>query len=160
MRWVDLFVLASLFTLRVLTGGAASGTALSIWLVIFVFAVFLTLADVKRLTALARTAKGARLPGRGYTHFDVSGLRFIAITAVLAAISAFVIYTFSVEASTLYTHPHLLRLVSIPMGIWLVRMVYLSQKGEEDYDPIVFVAHDRVGHLIIAAGVFLAYLAI
>lgn len=160
MRWVDLFVLASLFTLRVLTGGAASGTGLSAWLGVFVFAVFFTLADVKRLTALARAPKGARLPGRGYTHADMAGLRHIAIAAVLVALSAFAGYTFSAEADVLYTNPTLLRLVSIPMAIWLARMIYLSQRGEEDYDPIVFVAHDRLGHLVIAIGVLLTYLAI
>ena len=49
MRWVDLLVLASLYTLRVLTGGATSGTGISIWLIGFIFAVFFTLAGVKHL---------------------------------------------------------------------------------------------------------------
>lgn len=160
MRWVDLFVLASLYTLRVLTGSAAANTDISLWLILFIYAVFFTLAGVKRLTGLARAHNNGRLPGRGYSRENLSGLRNMAALGVLAAVLAFASYTFSAEAEMLYSHPVRLRLVVIPMVIWLARMILLSQRGQEDYDPIIFVAHDRLGHLIMATGVLLAILAI
>ncbi|NNK78560.1 MAG: UbiA family prenyltransferase, partial [Litoreibacter sp.] len=51
-RWVDLLALASLYLMRVITGAFAAKIPLSPWLVGIVFAVFLALAMVKRLTGL------------------------------------------------------------------------------------------------------------
>ncbi len=160
MRWIDLFVLASLYTLRVLTGGATANTETSIWLLAFIFSVFFTLAGVKRLTGLARASNAGRLPGRGYTHKNLTGIRNIAFLGVLAAVLSFIGYTFSPVANALYGNLMFLRMAVLPIAIWLVRMVILSQRGREDYDPIIFVARDKTGHLIVASGILLALLAI
>ncbi len=40
MRWIDIAVLASLYTLRVVAGAAASGVVASIFMLIFIFLFF------------------------------------------------------------------------------------------------------------------------
>lgn len=75
----------------------------------------------------------------------------ISVLAALAAVAIFLGYTFSLPAQALYTNLTVLRLATIPVVIWMLRMIWLSELGKEDYDPIVFVSHDRFGLAIIAA---------
>ncbi|MCK4713424.1 MAG: UbiA family prenyltransferase, partial [Marinosulfonomonas sp.] len=62
MRWVDIATLASLYTLRVVAGAAASGVAASGFMLIFIFPVFIALGCVKRLTELTLATSDDRLP--------------------------------------------------------------------------------------------------
>jgi 4-hydroxybenzoate polyprenyltransferase/phosphoserine phosphatase len=159
-RWLDLFVLATLYVLRVMTGAAASQIAVSGWLIAFCFAVFLTLGSVKRLTDLARAGKGGALPGRGYSAANMGGLQSLAGLTSLASVAIFIAYSLSPHAAVLYSSPGLLRLATVPIAVWLARMVVLSRQGREDYDPMIFVVHDRLGLTIAAIGVALVVLSI
>lgn len=159
-RWVDLLVLATLYMLRVVAGAAASDIAVSVWLVAFCFAVFSTLGIVKRLTDLARATHRGVLPGRGYSVANMDGLQYLAWASIVASVAVFLGYSFTRHAATLYSSPWLLRLATIPIAVWLVRMVTLSRQGREDFDPMIFVAHDRIGLKIAAVGVALVLLSI
>ncbi|MEM6480134.1 MAG: UbiA family prenyltransferase, partial [Pseudomonadota bacterium] len=52
MRWIDIVTLASLYTLRVVAGAAATQVDASAMMLIFIFPIFLALGCVKRLTEL------------------------------------------------------------------------------------------------------------
>ena len=67
----DICVLAGLYTLRIVAGGAATGIPLSVWLLAFSIFFFLSLAAVKRQAELVDNAKQGKLEasGRGY-HVD------------------------------------------------------------------------------------------
>lgn len=160
LKWVDLFVLASLYTLRVLTGAAAVGSGISGWLIAFCFAVFFSLSAVKRLTALARASNEKMLPGRGYARVDLNPLLVLSGTGSLAAPLLFLFYTFSAPLAALYSNLDILRLATVPIAVWLFRMVLLGRMGKEDYDPLVFVEHDKIGLAIIAVGLTLVAAAI
>lgn len=64
---IDVICLAGFYTLRILSGGAATGIVISTWLMAFSMVLFLSLAFLKRYTEL-QAVKGCvgRLPGRGY----------------------------------------------------------------------------------------------
>lgn len=158
--WVDLLTLAWMFLLRVVTGAIASQTALSGEVLGFVFALFLTLAAVKRITALARLLHRGHLPGRGYGKAHLGPLQAVAILGTVAALAIFLAYAFGTVAADLYASPALLALGAVPLGLWLARIIRLSGKGQEDYDPTVFVTHDKTGLALVAAGVLLAVLAV
>ena len=160
LRWVDLFVLATLYTLRVVTGALAAGLGLSLWLTLFVFSAFVSLAGVKRLTGLARALNDGRLPGRGYSRVDMIRLRNISVVGVLFAVVVYLAYTFTPEADALYSNLLALRLAVIPVLLWMLRMIWLSELGKEDYDPIVFVFHDKLGLAILATGCVLVILSV
>ena len=70
MRWVDIATLASLYTMRVVAGAAASQVDASAMMLIFIFPIFITLGCVKRLTELTLATSDERLPGRGYGRPD------------------------------------------------------------------------------------------
>jgi 4-hydroxybenzoate polyprenyltransferase len=160
LPWLDLFVLATLYVLRVLAGAAAAGLDWPLWSVGFCLAVFVTLSVVKRLTGLARMEGSGAIRGRAYSRADVPALVGLGLAACLASVIIFLLYTWSPAAVALYSHPVLLRLGAIPIAVWLLRMVRLATQGQEDYDPVAFVTHDPLGLSIAAIGIALAVLAI
>lgn len=145
LRWVDIATLASLYTLRVVAGAAASGVDASANMLIFIFPVFLALGCVKRLTELTLATSDARLPGRGYGRPDRGDLLNVACIGTFAALLIFFLYSFSDQAVLLYPTQWLLWLALVPMALWLIRMVLLGYQGKQDYDPIVFAMRDKLG---------------
>ena len=145
MRWVDIAVLASLYTLRVVAGAAATGIYVSGYLLVFIFPVFLALGCVKRLTELTLATSDARLPGRGYGRPDRPDLLNVASLGVVAALVAFFLYSFTDQAISLYKTQWLIWVAEIPLAWWMIRMVRLGWHGKQDYDPIVFAMKDKRG---------------
>lgn len=162
LRWFDLLMLAWMFLLRVVTGAVASGIEASKlqYLLAFVFAVSLALAATKRITALARARHHGYLPGRGYRETHMTALQWISILSAASALAVFLAYALGPTAATLYASPRLLALAAIPLFLWFFRIIRLSELGKEDYDPTVFVTHDKIGLALVAIGIALALLAI
>ncbi|WP_373050584.1 UbiA family prenyltransferase [Thalassovita aquimarina] len=160
VKWIDLIALAVMFLLRVLTGGAAAEVGVLPTLLLFVAAVFFALASVKRLTGLSRLPTRSHLPGRGYGQKDRTTIAVVAGLSIALAVATFLAYASSAAALTLYGRPALFALVALPIGLWLVRMVWLSLQGREDFDTLRFVTRDRAGLAIIAVGLALTLLAI
>ena len=159
-RWIDLASLAAMFLLRVLTGAAAAQVAMPGPILGFVFAVFFTLACVKRMTALARAESRGKLPGRGYGPADFRALEWIAAAGIATSATLFLLYAFSGHSAGRYDSQMLLAGAVLPLAAWLIRVVRLSELGRENYDPIQFVAHDRTGLLIAALGAGMVLLAV
>ncbi len=145
MRWIDIATLAALYTLRVVAGAAALGGEASMWLVVFIYPVFLTLGAVKRMTELSLATGRGRLPGRGYGRDDLDDLLNIAWLGMAGALLAFFLYSFSEQAAVLYPSRWLLWLALVPLAWWLRRMVRLGHAGQMDYDPVVFAMKDKRG---------------
>ena len=143
LRWIDIWVLGTLYTLRVVAGAVAASVAASGWLIAFVFPVFMALGCVKRLTELSRAKSEARLPGRAYAPRDRPDILNIAILSALNAGIIFVTYTYSSTAEALYAGIWELRWCVIPIAAWMIRMISTGWKGTQDYDPIVFALRDR-----------------
>ena len=159
MRWVDIAVLATLYALRVIAGAAASGVEASIYMLIFIFPVFITLGCVKRMTELAKANTDARLPGRGYARVDRPDLLNVAALGVVGALVVFWRYTLSPQAVALYPTQWLLWLALVPIYIWLYRMVKIGWLGKMDYDPIVFALRDKMGMGIMLIVISMMYYA-
>ncbi|KPU83754.1 UbiA prenyltransferase [Marinosulfonomonas sp. PRT-SC04] len=145
MRWVDIATLASLYTLRVVAGAAASGVVASGFMLVFIFPVFIALGCVKRLTELTLATSDARLPGRGYGRPDRDDLLNVAGLGAVGALLVFFLYSFSEQATALYPTRWLLWAALLPLAWWLIRMVRLGYLGKQDYDPIVFAMTDKRG---------------
>ncbi|MDP3860920.1 MAG: UbiA family prenyltransferase [Phaeovulum sp.] len=145
MRWVDIATLAALYTLRVVAGAAAGQVDTSVYMLIFIFPVFVTLGCVKRLTELTLATSDERLPGRGYGRPDRGDLLNVAGLGVFGALLIFFRYSLSEQGRELYPDTWLLWLAMLPMGWWLIRMVVLGWRGKQDYDPIVFALRDKLG---------------
>lgn len=145
MRWVDVATLAALYTIRVVAGAAAAQVFVSIYMLIFIFPVFITLGCVKRLTELTLATSDERLPGRGYGRPDRGDLLNVAVLGTVGALLIFFLYSVSGQGRELYPTTWILWAAMLPMALWLVRMVMLGWYGKQDYDPIVFAMRDKFG---------------
>jgi len=157
LRWIDIWVLALLYSLRVLAGGVAVDAPASGWLVAFVFSVFMSLGCVKRMTELGRAKTEGKLPGRAYQRSDRPDLLNMSILTALNGIIIFLSYTYSSTAYTLYAGIWELRWVAIPLTVWMTRMISTGWAGTQDYDPIVFALRDKYSLLfsvIVVLGLF------
>ena len=154
LRWVDIATLAALYTIRVVAGAAAGAVDVSIYMLIFIFPIFITLGCVKRLTELTLAKSDERLPGRGYGRADRGDLLNVAWLGTIGALTIFFLYSVSDQGRLLYPTTWILWSAMVPMALWMVRMVALGWYGKQDYDPIVFAMRDKfgIGLLIITLG--------
>lgn len=158
---VDVIVLAGLYTMRIIAGGAATGIVPSPWLLAFSVFLFYALACIKRQAELIDQAAQSKdsTPGRGYVASDVSVVQMLAIGSGQAAVLVFALYLYSPAVTALYITPEVLWLICPVLLYWLSRIAILTHRGFMHDDPIVFAVRDRislvtavvVGLIIIAA---------
>jgi len=147
LQTVDIITLASLYTLRIVAGGAAVGIVPSFWLLAFSMFLFLCLALIKRISEILKTDGGdgavKKISGRGYYTSDLQILTSLATSSGMLSILVFAMYLNSDDVIALYQFPYLLWLVCPVLLYWIVRILVMSSRGEIDEDPIVFALKDR-----------------
>jgi 4-hydroxybenzoate polyprenyltransferase len=161
---VDVLVLAGLYALRVLAGGAATGIAVSSWLLAFSLFLFLGLALVKRyaeLRLLERAEADHLLgheTGRGYAVGDAAMIRAIGPAAGFMAVLVITLYVNSPAVSVLYASPDRLWLVAPLLAYWIMRMWLLAHRGTLTDEPVAFAVRDPASYAVAAltAAVLLA----
>jgi len=156
---VDVFVLASLYTLRVIAGAAAAAILPSFWLLAFSMFLFLSLAMVKRYAELndCRDDSGAAAPGRGYNFADLEVLASLGASSAFTAVLVLALYINSDSVMPTYRLPQAIWLLCPLLLYWLSRLWILARRHRLDDDPIVFAAGDWVSRTVVAlsAAVFL-----
>ncbi|MEM9636071.1 MAG: UbiA family prenyltransferase [Pseudomonadota bacterium] len=142
---VDILMLASLYTVRIIAGGVAASVVLSPWLLGFSMFLFLALAAVKRQAELTdQVASGFENKARAYQVDDLPILRSIALSASQAAVLVLALYISSDNVQLLYPTPEILWLICPLLLYWLLRMVMKAHRGQMPDDPIVFAFTDSV----------------
>jgi 4-hydroxybenzoate polyprenyltransferase len=145
---VDVFMLAGLYTIRIVAGGEATGHKMSLWLLAFSSFLFLSLAFLKRveeMMAAARIARGYVRPARrGYTTEDVPILGVFGVAAAFSAVLVLALFVQSETSGSLYASPALLWGIVPVMLLWLCRMWLSASRGYMHHDPIVYAARDWV----------------
>ncbi|HAM71721.1 MAG TPA: UbiA family prenyltransferase [Verrucomicrobiales bacterium] len=147
---VDVFVLAGLYTLRLLMGGAATGIPISNWLLAFSTFAFLSLALGKRYSELLAAGATAPqgLPGRGYRGSDREHVGQSGVAVGYLAILVFALYLQSPEVRLLYKSPNLLWLCCPVLLFWMSRFWLLTSRGEVDSDPVLFALRDVPSYIL------------
>lgn len=158
---VDVLLLSGLYTLRLLAGGAATGTEISQWLAGFSSFLFLSLAMVKRFSELEnlRERGVAASHGRGYLVADMDQIRSFGTASAYAAVVVFMLYIGRPDVTALYRHPSRMWLIVPLLIYWLNRVWLLASRGELDDDPLVFAMRDAMSLAVGAAVVVLAVFA-
>ena len=158
---VDVLMLAGLYTVRIIAGGAAAAVILSPWLLGFSMFVFLALAAVKRQAELTDQLKTGRTSsGRAYEVDDLPILRGTALSAGNAAVLVLALYISSDSVQALYSRPAILWLICPILLYWLLRMVMKTHRGEMTDDPIVYAATDRISQIVVIVSVLVAIASI
>jgi 4-hydroxybenzoate polyprenyltransferase/phosphoserine phosphatase len=148
---VDVFVLAGLFTLRVIAGGFLVSAPASPWLLTFSMLFFLALACVKRYAELDRvlSAGGTNISARGYTAKDLPLILTTGSSSGFAAVVIFTIYLINEQyPSNLYGSPQYLWGMMPLLLIWILRVWHLTVHGRMHDDPVVFALTDQTSLLL------------
>lgn len=149
---VDVMLLASLYTLRILAGSAATGIEPSFWLLALSMFMFLSLALTKRYSELRlEVAEGRLIPGRGYMSSDLPVILSLGVGSGLVAVLILALYTQAAVVPALYPAPEWLWLVPPLILYWVCRLWMKAGRGEVDDDPVVFAARDWQSLTIVVA---------
>jgi 4-hydroxybenzoate polyprenyltransferase/phosphoserine phosphatase len=154
---VDIFVLAGLYTMRIVAGSAATAIPISVWLLAFSIFFFLALAAVKRQAELIDNANRGILKatGRGYHVDDLPIISQIAIGAGFVSVLVLALYVNSPEVRQLYPSPEALWGVCVVLLYWITRAVMVAHRGNMHDDPVVYAVKDRISQIcLIAATTF------
>ncbi len=149
---VDVMTLAGLYTLRIIAGAAATGIALSFWLLAFSIFIFLSLGFVKRYTELDDARQSGKMDshGRGYLATDLPLLMTLGIAAGYCTVVVMALYINSTDSQALYRHNKPLWLVCPLLLYWISRMWLLTTRGQMRDDPVVFALRDGLSLIVLA----------
>jgi 4-hydroxybenzoate polyprenyltransferase len=155
---VDVFVLASMFTMRLALGLVVANVVFSPWLFVFSMFIFLSLSAAKRQTEIIRMVSHGLtdVPGRGYRAGDAPLVLALGVGAMLATVLIMVIYLVQdAFPQNFYKHPYFLWGFPMIILLWLARIWLLCNRGELNDDPVAFALKDR---LSVAYGAVMALL--
>jgi 4-hydroxybenzoate polyprenyltransferase/phosphoserine phosphatase len=157
---LDVFVLAGLYTIRLVAGHEATRIEYSFWLLAFSMFIFLSLALVKRFTELSslRQKNKEGSTGRGYFAGDLEMVAMFGIASGFLSVLVMALYVNSDDVRKLYQHPILLLLMCPLLLFWISRVWLVARRGRMHDDPIVFALKDGVSYLVgaLAFGVLWA----
>ena len=108
MLLLDVLTLASLYTMRILAGAAATGTTVSFWLLAFAIFFFLSLALVKRYVELRRrptSSSASGIAGRGYRAEDQEIIAQAGMASAFSSALVLALYIDSDAVKELYPNP-------------------------------------------------------
>ena len=157
--FLDVLILAGLYTLRVVAGGVAADVPVSPWLLAFSLFFFLSLAFVKRYGELLDVQAGRRerLERRGYEVGDIGLVETMGTTAGYLSVLVLALYVNGAAGTGLYGDARLLWAVCPIMLFWITRVWFLARRGVLQDDPVLFAATDRVSYL---AGIAIAIVGV
>jgi len=158
---LDILVLAALYTIRLLAGGAAAGVPVSHWLLVFSLFFFLSLGMVKRYTearVLDLNATRA-VAGRGYRSDDIGLLTQFGTASGYLAVLVLALYINSDQVRILYDRPEAIWLLCPIMLYWISRVWLLAYRGQLHEDPVLFAIEDRTSHGLIVLAIFILWVA-
>lgn len=148
---LDVVVLASLYTIRIVAGAVAIESGLSFWLLAFSMFIFLSLALVKRYAEMLSQTSNGKIAGRDYQSGDLPVIAALGSSAGYLAILVLAMYINSPESLAMYQSPKLLWALCPIFLYWISRIWILTARGDMHDDPVVFAMRDRASHVITAA---------
>jgi len=159
---LDVMVLASGYTLRILAGAAAVAIMPSPWLIAFSGFLFFSLALTKRYAELVtmRSLEGARAHARAYLLADRELIATLGVASGHIAVVVLALYISSTPAHHLYSRYQLIWLVCGLLLYWISHLWLIAHRGRMDDDPLVFALKDRTSGILIVLMGLVVVLAI
>lgn len=144
---VDILTLASLYVLRIISGGALYSIHLSNWLLTYSLFLFLFLAAVKRITEVLKSTREV-IPGRGYTRNDLEFLTGVSNFSGAITVLIFCLYLDSTAAETTFRSSAFVWLLPVVQLFWVLDMQLKVSRGLVDDDPVKYVIKSKTTYLI------------
>jgi 4-hydroxybenzoate polyprenyltransferase len=158
---VDVMVLAGLYTLRVLAGGAAGQAPVSNWMQAFSVFLFVSLAFVKRYTELTGIEERGETHagGRGYEVRDLRVIESVGPASGYMAVLVLALYINDPATTRLYPSPALLWPLCLVLMYWTTRIWFFARRRALHEDPILFALRDRGSWGCLAVAIAIVVLA-
>ncbi|HTV32054.1 MAG TPA: UbiA family prenyltransferase [Methylocella sp.] len=144
---IDVFLLGTLFTMRLAIGVVVTEVVFSPWLIVFSMFIFMSLSLAKRQTEITRmVAHGQEAaPGRGYKASDAPFVLATGVATMMATVLIMVIYLIEdAFPKGFYKHPDFLWGFAVIIFLWLARVWLLCHRGQLHDDPVAFALKDRL----------------
>ena len=150
---LDVFILSSFYSFRILAGALISGTPLSQWFLAFSMFFFLSLAMAKRYSELIHASDLVKAgnSGRGYRTGDRELLLSLGVGSSFSAVVIFSLYVHSQDVLLLYSSPDFLFLLCPIVLYWLSRNWLMAHRGELKEDPVTLAIRDPVSYGVALA---------
>jgi 4-hydroxybenzoate polyprenyltransferase len=160
MFLLDIIVLATLFTLRIITGGIISSIVVSPWLLTLAMFFFFALAAAKRIAELYEIRKRAeeRVMSRGYSKDDFETIAQLALSSAACSALVMVLYVHDSSIQALYPSRQALLCMAPSVLYFLARIISFAKKGILREDPVLFALKDPSSYII--AGICFAALLV
>lgn len=160
--FIDVVVLATLYTLRIIAGTTSIEVVLSPWLLAFSMFLFLSLALMKRTSELdaLRVSAPSAMAGRAYEAGDASALAGFGFASACTAVLILALYVNAPEVRALYSRPIYLWGLSPVFLYFLGRLWILARRGDVEGDPLLYSARDRASYVVVLAALGLVWLAL
>ncbi|MCX5515526.1 UbiA family prenyltransferase [Kaistia algarum] len=144
---LDTFIIAALFSLRLLIGTEAAALEPSPWLLTFSMFFFFSLAIAKRHTEILRAGERTtgKIGGRGYHVEDREVTLAFGVASAIASILIMVQFLMAeVFSRDVYSNANWLWAVPAVIFLWISRVWLLSHRGFMTDDPVIFALKDRL----------------
>ena len=159
---IDICALASLYTLRIIGGGAATHIEISFWLLGFSIFIFLSLAAVKRQAEIVDLNKRrtSKIIGRNYGIDDLKMVRSIALITGFLSVLVIAAYINSPEVLILYSQPQILWALCCVLFYWLIKMILAANNGKMHDDPLIYAIKDKISQLVFIITIIIILLSV
>ncbi len=160
---LDVILLAVLYGIRVMAGGAAASVVLSDWLMALILFLALSGALMKRYIELYQVkleVANGNISGRGYNKTDMALVGQMGITSGYLGVLVMALYLNSTQVTRLYRHPGYWWLVALLLLYGVSRGWLNAYRGRIDSDPVMYIIRDPIYYWIIGLTIILALLAI
>lgn len=146
---LDVILLASLYTQRIIAGAAAINVTATMWLLAFSMFFFLSLAFAKRYSELlgVEDMGGEKIGGREYRVEDLRIIESVGPASGYLSVLVFCNYLDSPLVRQLYPRPQVLWLVAPLLLYWITRIWFFARRRAMNDDPIAFAVRDRVSRI-------------
>ena len=156
----DIFSLAILYTLRVVTGGIVAELTLTVWLLAFSMFLFLSLATIKRLSELVASSTkneqmeyqpyaNKKFERRAYLVVDIPIMQSMSLAAGYISILILALHISTEPFQQFYSEANILWGDCVLLLFWITRLVFVTHRGQMHHDPIIFAVQDKVSLLIL-----------
>lgn len=159
---LDVLLLASFYTLRIIAGGLAAAIPLSVWLLGFSMFLFISLAFLKRYAELVimRGVDGDHATARSYELSDAELLASKGTASGYAAVLMLSLYIASGAVKALYSTHQVLWFVCPLLLYWNGYLWLVAHRGQMSHDPLVFAVRNRTSRILILLMLAAALIAI
>ena len=153
---LDIIILMTFYTLRLISGHIINNISLSPWLLAFSIFLFFSLGLLKRYIDIMLMSENNinKLVGRGYTIEDGNILMTLGVGSGLISSLVIILYTGSDEVQQIYSSPVFLVILAPLILYWISRIWIMADRKKIKNDPITFALKDINTYIVIFLSLF------